>query len=487
MLHLYVVDRSAESRNRVVDRIHSYLESAIKDIEVMPRVQVKPLSLEEVRFHGAPDICVLGPGVADQEITDIAKLKKIYPNSAFLVCTTSRLENLSSIEQIARQGADDTLSERTSAAEFLQKIVLLAKRVSSHASGTLVVVDSGKGGVGVTSTVAALGECLAREGKRTLLVDFDGESQDLTRFLQVRPFVNENLQFLLDGSRPITAEFVDQCVTQVWEDEENLFCLSPIPDREAFYNPASSVIRSFISVFQFLDEAFDCILIDLAGVRGPLEKAIHRLADTHLFVLSNDPAALYASAARMKSLQESLAHGGELIVADVTAPLALSRSLLRDEFCRAARIEPERFIRDSIPYSKDVRRWPGSGASPFTLGKSDFSSSIESLAVKLFPEIAPSERKLPDVYGVVTKFAAKLKASRLQVQKSEKAEQLLTGKARLTLPTPTTETSEDSAPLYVSQSQEKPEGKVVNAETDPTAEKQKDRDFDDLISGASLH
>ena len=39
--------------------------------------------------------------------------------------------------------------------------------------GKVVVVTSGKGGVGKTTSTAALGAAVARTGKRVALVDFD--------------------------------------------------------------------------------------------------------------------------------------------------------------------------------------------------------------------------------------------------------------------------------------------------------------------------
>ena len=65
----------------------------------------------------------------------------------------------------------------------------------------LILVDAGKGGLCVTSVVAGLGDALAAHGKRVLTIDLDMETQDLSRFLQTRPFVNENLQLLLEEQR----------------------------------------------------------------------------------------------------------------------------------------------------------------------------------------------------------------------------------------------------------------------------------------------
>ena len=50
--------------------------------------------------------------------------------------------------------------------------------------GKAIVVTSGKGGVGKTTTTAALGAALAQRGEKVVVVDFDVGLRNLDQFLQ---------------------------------------------------------------------------------------------------------------------------------------------------------------------------------------------------------------------------------------------------------------------------------------------------------------
>jgi MinD-like ATPase involved in chromosome partitioning or flagellar assembly len=396
MLKIVVVDLSAESRNRIVSQLSSFLSEDVQNSEFLPRVSINPLSLQELKYHEAPDLCIIGDQLVKQELLQVGAIRNLLPEAALLVRTTDDLESLAIIEQLARMGVNDTFTEQTSPAEFIKKVVLHARRIAKKRSGQLVVVGSGKGGTGVTSIVAGLAEAAIEHGKRVAVIDFDFATQDLSRFIQARPYLNENLRLLCDGQRPVTQEFVEQCLVRVWQDCE-LFCMPPLVESDDLYNLEAKHARTFVSIIEILDSKFDLVLVDCAGVRGALWRTIHRLADRALVVVNNDPAAMYASVDHVAKVRSNLSVGAKLVMLENAAARGgLSKSALRSEFNRAAMIEDANWIDAAIPYQKDAGRWPASGATMHSLGQESgrrvLVRALHQLGVIETPLLATNER-----------------------------------------------------------------------------------------------
>lgn len=405
MLKVVVVDRTAESRNRIVAQIHDYLRAQVPDIHLMPQVNVKPLSPEELKFHANPDILILGEQTARADLMAIAATRKLLGQTPIMVRVDPALATLSSVEQIARLGADDVWSESASAEEFLRKLILLSRKVPQAKRGSLILVDSGKGGVGVTSIVAALGESLVAEGKTVALLDLDAESQDLSRFLQAKPYVNESLQLMLEQSRPITEEFVRQALVPVWHDEPKLFCIPPIPESDALYDSQSTYPRAFLAVLESLDSLVDVCIVDLAGTRSTLRRALHRVADSLLFVVSNDPAGFYASVEKLTKGRALLAADARVVVVEnIIHREGLAHATLRSEFSRAAKLQENQWFPVALQHCKSAGRWPASGTTLFSGGTSRLSRSIAALGEVLLGGPAVGEQRLHESSAVTAFF-----------------------------------------------------------------------------------
>jgi len=277
MISVLVVDRSARSRSKLLEQISGFLYADEGLLPLLPRVSIAPLSPQEIAFHEAPDVCVLGPEITTSTPAEIATIRKTLPRTILLAQIPAHLSALSDIEQFARLGIDDVLEEHATAAAFVKKLVLLKGRRRESNRGTLVLVDSGKGGLGTTSITAALGETIAANGRSCVVADGDFESHDLTRFLQVKPFINENLRLILDGQRPLSDEAVTECILPVWSGEIPLWCMPPAPESDDLYQPQAAQLRTFISVLEVLDAKYDVVLFDLGCVRGELRKLALRV------------------------------------------------------------------------------------------------------------------------------------------------------------------------------------------------------------------
>ncbi|NLF25789.1 MAG: ParA family protein [Deltaproteobacteria bacterium] len=384
MVRLVVVDRSAESRGKIVDRINSFLRAELPELDFLPRISVKPLAPEELKFHGAPDICIAGPEMLLQELCTISTIKRLIPDTPLVPYLTRALSSISIIEQLARLGADDVMPDNISASEFVRKIILLSRRRAKARSGKLVLVESGKGGLGVTSVVAGLGECLAEHGKKVVLLDFDFETQDLSRFLQARPFVNENLQLILEQNRPVTQECVEQCLVPVWEESELLYCMPPPAEADGLYDSRSTCARTMLSVLEVLDHLFDCVVVDGGSARGAFLKTLLRVSDKVAFIINNDPSALYASVDKLSRLRGMLSAGADLVVLEnASTRFGLANKLLKDEFERAAKLEESAWAPFAVPFNRAAGRWAGSGGTLYSHGNAALRTAMTSLVQKL--------------------------------------------------------------------------------------------------------
>lgn len=384
MLKLVVVDATAESRNRLSDWLTHLLDTDQAEMQFMPRVSVKPLAIQELKFNSAPDVCILGSELLNKELTAVASIKKLLPETPLLVVLSAQSETLAIVEHLALLGADDTMSDNISTRDLYKKIILLAKRRRSSKIGQLVLVDSGKGGVGVSTVAAALADSLASVDKRVALVDLDFETQDLSRFLQARPFINENLQLLFDGSRPATEEFVSQCLVPVWDADQSMMCMSPCAETEDLYDINASYSRTLVSVLEVLDETFDCVVVDSGSARGAMLKTLYRVADKILVVVDNDPATLFAVADRLNRIKAQMAPSAQLLLVENNSGRgSLSSKLLKTELNLASGLDESSWVQRPLPYCRHASRWPGSSDTPFSLGSDSLVKAVVAMATEL--------------------------------------------------------------------------------------------------------
>jgi cellulose biosynthesis protein BcsQ len=377
VLNIYVIDLTAESRNRIIYEINGFIQRDLQDNFLIPRINIKPLTISEVKFHAAPDICIVGQEFASHDLAKLADLRKLLPETSIIVKTQANLENISIFEQFARLGVDDTMPEGISAIEFFKKIILLTKRSKKAKSGQLILVEGSKGGQGTTSVAAAIGEILHEQNKKVLLVDLDSETQDLSRFLLVKPFINENLQYLIDQHRPISEETVKQCILPVWQDEENLFCMPPIADSDEIYDSRSNHARVFLSIFDILDKNFDYVVVDIGGVRGNIARTLYRIADTVICLVYSDPAALYACSSKVSNIRSHMSVKAKLSILECTPPKpALTSSLLRSEINRGAKIDADAWLPNALPYCSHASKWPGSGNTMYSSGSKNLRNAL---------------------------------------------------------------------------------------------------------------
>ncbi len=396
MFRIVVVDVTAEARSRIAREIGRLQENSSQELSLLPKISIQQLAPEEIKFHGAPDLLIVGDEIVDSDIGTVGRIRGILPDTPIMVRLRRDQESLLIIEDLARLGADDTISENTDVLNLSKKVVLHCRRPKKGRTANLILVDSAKGGLGVTSVVAGLAEAIAVSGKRVAVVDLDSETQDLSRFLQARPFVNENLELLIDGAKPIAEEHVKQCLVPVWNDEDGLFCMSPflIGEETQGLNPLQT--RNFLSIIEIVDSLYDVVIVDVGSARGTVLKTLYRVADTVLMLVNNDPASLYATVSRMSLVRQWINPTADLVLLENSPQkTGLPSEVIRREINLATKSDESRWFTKAIPECRTAARWPGSGDTIFSRGKKSVGATLTQLAERILQSEASAVASSP--------------------------------------------------------------------------------------------
>ncbi len=402
MLQIAIVDSSHASRQTLLERVSSLLLQSNSQRECFPSPQVFAVSLEELHFQKAPELCLVGPELLAANVLELKKIRELLPASG-LVCWANAEEDLLRCDQFARFGADDVIVGEVSAADFARRVILLWNRRRREARGKVVIVGAGKGGLGVTSVTAGLGEALLEAGAKVCLIDLDFDTQDLSRALRLKPSINENLSLLCEEQRPISAESVADCLLTAWEDESGLQCMPP-PTATMYVEAQLS--KTFSLIIDQLRISYDVILVDAAGVRHGLLRALFQAAHSYVHIINSDPASCYPSFARLRDAKAMLSKGARIVcLPNYVSP---RRAGLRDPV-------PEEMGRDecvvlapAVRFSYSVRAWPASGSSMYMCGTAVRRALRQTLGIlEIFSPAEAHESFLMKAQSYLRSFSIK--------------------------------------------------------------------------------
>ncbi|MBQ6570056.1 MAG: septum site-determining protein MinD [Clostridia bacterium] len=147
--------------------------------------------------------------------------------------------------------------------------------------GRVMVITSGKGGVGKSTVTAGLGAALGRRGKKVLLIDGDAGLRNLDILLGVaHELVFDIYDVLVGNCEPIKAIY--QC-----PDEENLY-LMPAPQSEE--NRVTPELMT--KLIKGLSDYYDYVLVDCPGGMDSGFKAAIAAAQAALIVITPDAVCI---------------------------------------------------------------------------------------------------------------------------------------------------------------------------------------------------
>ncbi|MBQ1410718.1 MAG: AAA family ATPase [Oscillospiraceae bacterium] len=176
--------------------------------------------------------------------------------------------------------------------------------------GQVIAVSSGKGGTGKTTLCAAVGVCLAAEGRQVLCIDVD---------LGLR-----NLDISLGMAEMAPISFAD-----VLAGRYELQDATPHPEIPGLFLLTSPVLEQddsidfagFGRLLQSVRERFDYCLIDSPAGIGTGFRLATRYADKVILVATPDPASLRDAARTADELLDMGADPVKLVVNRVTPSL----------------------------------------------------------------------------------------------------------------------------------------------------------------------
>ena len=389
MIELGIVDLSASGRRRLSALIERWSWAPPDGRVSLPRLSLHLLSPEEVRFHGSVDVCVVGPEIVGSDAAFINNLRQHLPDKIILCVLDSRAYSFGLVEQLGRLGVDDVLIDSATSDEFFRRILLLQRRVQSKKKGRLVIVDSARGGVG--RTFAA--------GESACLVDCDVISQDLSRFLQVRPYVNEPLRLLIDQQRVVTTETVSECTRAVWLKEPRLVCVAPPAGGDEALFSGQHAQRGLVAVLDVLLIKYDRVIVDTSGLLSSARNALFQVCDELFFVANRDASAAYANRQALSLIAGFLRPAAKLTtILNDNGVGGVSISLLKDEVVVVAGRQMS-YI--TIPRVPQAATWVCSGHTPYRYIR---RSLRNALALPSQPRarqpIVGNFLKIPNEWGV---------------------------------------------------------------------------------------
>jgi MinD-like ATPase involved in chromosome partitioning or flagellar assembly len=366
----------------------------------------------------------VGPELVGCDAAFVNNLRQHLPDKILLCVLDSRTYSFGLVEQLGRLGVDDVLVDTASSDEFFRRILLLQRRVQTKKKGRLVVVDSARGGVGRTFITAAVAEGWFARGQRVCVVDCDVVSQDLTRFLQVRPHVNDALRVLVDQQRVVTSETVNECIHTVWLDEERFACVPPPAggDESLFASP--QVQRGFTAVLEALLIKYDRVVVDTSGLVSSARNTLFQLCDDLFFVVNRDASAAFANRQALSLIAGFLHHDATLTAfLNDNGVGSASPSLLKNQVVVIAG-RPMDYV--TIPRSLQAAGWVCSGFTPYRFLRRNLGellsaadragasrSRVARVCIKLAGLISDACKRILSTFGLRWRKARRESASKV--------------------------------------------------------------------------
>lgn len=326
------------------------------------------------------DVLLLGASLGVESVALVEGAKRIAPEIEILVMLPRDLYLGGGFRAVLARGARKVLSDDASSLELVQELMSIHESFRARGrvrQGRVIAVVQAKGGVGATSTCAALAEVCSTHGRRTLLWDLDIETRDLCRAAVTQGDQACIVREMFSGERELSRENLRQAAIPVTEFASVL----PPPDDIAAsldfvgHIEAIDIAQAVVALARY---SYDTVIIDVGSRFSPAAGAIMQAADSVVVMVDDSILGLSAAKFFAPILQSVVGRPGSILF------LCSGISIPKDELARHVQ-EHDAFNESSwslpvIPFDPAASQWPGSGQTLYSLGKRQTQRAFEELA-----------------------------------------------------------------------------------------------------------
>lgn len=256
--------------------------------------------------------------------------------------------------------------------------------------GEAIVITSGKGGVGKTTTSANIGTALALQGKKVCLVDTDIGLRNLDVVMGLENRIIYDLVDVAEGR----CRLAQALIKDKRFDELYLLPAAQTKDKDAVKpDQVKLIVEELKSDFEFV--VIDCP----AGIEQGFKNAIAG-ADKAIVVTTPENAAVRDADRIIGLLENEKIHGAKLIINRVRVNMLKKGEMLDiDEICQVLAID----LLGVVPDDEYVIKAANEGEPTVMNPKSRASIAYRNVARRILGDTVPL-MSLEDKRGAISKF-----------------------------------------------------------------------------------
>lgn len=372
----------------VIESTTAAQATTARKLEAIDRIEKDTLDLsigladEESVFERLDtcDVLVIGASL-QAHATSIAKqARDSAPSLEILLLVPATDYAAGAFRSALSSGVRKVFSDAAPTLDIVQELMSIHEefRASGRVRQSRVIaVVQAKGGLGATSTCAALASVCGSHGQSTLLWDLDIETRDLCRSLTVEDAQSALVTQMVQGKREISRESLRHALMRV----SDRVSILPPPHNVAACIDLVGRVDSLDLVHSILTTArltHDTIIVDLGGRMGPAAAAILRHADTVLVAVDDSLLGLSAATFFLPTLQSIIRSHESLFF--LCSSISIPKSELAEHLDASAAFGKTAWSLPVIPFDPAASTWPGSGKTLYELGKRQTRLTFEKIA-----------------------------------------------------------------------------------------------------------